>query len=210
MSDDLVVVGAGGFGREVIEIVQKLSSLEARWRLAGVLDDDPASDDLEQLRLRGVPHLGAVSLLENLPSTTHAVIAIGSSTVRRLVDTTYPHRPWATLVHPDSTIGADVQLGPGVIVAAGARLSTNIRIDRHGQIDQNATVGHDSLLEPYARLNPQACISGRAVIRAGALVGANATVLQGLIVGEGATVGAGGVVTRDVPPFKIVKGVPAR
>lgn len=209
MSDDLVVVGAGGFGREVIEIVQKLSALDGRWRLLGVLDDAPASDDLEHLLMRGVPHLGPVSLLESLPSSTHAVIAIGSSKVRRLVDTTYPHRPWATLVHPDSTIGADVQLGPGVIVAAGARLSTNIRIDRHGHIDQNATIGHDSSAEPFVRLNPQACVSGRVTIESDVLIGANATVLQGLRVGTAATVGAGAVVVKSVPARTTVKGVPA-
>ena len=90
-----------------------------------------------------------------------------------------PNARWATLVHPDATVGPDVVLGPGTVIAPGARLSTAIRGGRHLQVDQNATVGHDTVLGDYVRLNPQACVSGSVHHRRPLLVGAGAVVLEG-------------------------------
>ncbi|MBO1767487.1 acetyltransferase [Allobranchiibius sp. GilTou38] len=210
MIRDLVVVGCGGFGREVLEIVAAINHDRADWRIVGVLDDAPCDADLRLLKERDVDHLGGVGVLAELPPTTYAVLGIGSPAARRVISSRHPGRRWATLVHPAATLGSDVTVAPGAVIAPGSRLSTHISVGAHVQIDQNVTVGHDSRLGDFCRLNPQACISGSVDIGAGAYVGANATVLQGLHVGEGSIVGAGAVVVRDVDSARTVKGVPAR
>ena len=210
MSRDLVIIGCGGFGREVLEIVAAINGDSLTWRVVGVVDDDPRDADLALLKDRDVDHLGGVAVLTDLPATTYAVLGIGSPTARRTISSGHPDRQWATLVHPDTTLGSDITLAPGVVVAPGSRLSTHISVGAHVQIDQNVTVGHDTRLGAFCRLNPQACISGSVDIGAGAYIGASATVLQGLHVGDDATVGAGAVVVRDVPAHFTVKGVPAR
>ena len=210
MTDDLVLVGCGGFGREVLEIVGAINRAADTWRVIGALDDQPREVDMVLLRDRSIEHLGGAALLAELPATTYAVLAIGTPAVRRDISAQHADRPWATLVHPAATLGRDVTVGAGTVIAPGARLSTHIDVGAHVQIDQNATVGHDTRLGDFCRLNPQACISGNVDIGTGAYIGANATVLQGLSVGQDSIVGAGSVVVRDAPAHLTVKGVPAR
>ncbi len=212
MTTGLVIIGCGGFGREVFGIVAAVNAAGGDWTVEGFVDDGPSPHDQKAVAALGSVLLGTVDDLVGRAEPATVIVAIGSPSVRRRiterlagVDVTYP-----TLVHPDATVGSDVILGSGTVVAPGARLSTAICVGRHVHIDQNVAVGHDTVIADFARLNPQACISGSVSIDTEALIGANATVLQGLRVGAGATVGAGGVVVRNVAPHCTVKGIPAR
>ena len=208
----LVIVGCGGFGREVFGTVGAVRAAGGAWEVEGFVDDDPSPTDRAAVTALGARIVGTVAHLAARTDPVHAVIAIGGAAARRAVVERLAHAPvtFPVLVHPDATIGHPVSLGVGVVVAAGARLSTNVVVGAHVHVDQNATVGHDTVLHDFSRLNPQACVSGSVVVGAGALVGASATVLQGLRVGESATVGAGAVVTRSTPPDVVTTGVPAR
>ena len=212
MSQPLVIIGCGGFGREVFGIVEALNAQAAAFDVIGFVDDRPSSAGLERVAGLGSAVVGTVASLASWPEPVSAVIAIGSPAARAAVDAALASSQvtWATLVHPQASVGPQVTVGPGAVVCAGARLSANISVGRHVHVDQNATVGHDSRIGDFARLNPQACVSGSVTVGAQATIGASATVLQGLVVAAGATVGAGAVVTRDVPEAAVVKGVPAR
>lgn len=208
----VVVVGAGGFGREVAVLIRELMAAGADVTLAGVVDDAPSDINRERLDRLGVPLLGTVDDLVRHGQGSQVVIAIGGIAARRAIAQRLEDAgaTFTTLVHPRAWVSPDVTLGDGAIVCAGARLNTNISVGRHVHVDQNATVGHDCLLEDFVRLNPQACVSGDVTIGAGTQVGAGATVLQGRVVGADCTVGAGAVVTHDVPAGVVVAGVPAR
>jgi sugar O-acyltransferase (sialic acid O-acetyltransferase NeuD family) len=209
----IIVVGSGGFGREIFELVHALQRAgSGGWEVEGYVDDAPMPGTAELLRRMGTQLLGSVDHLLNRDERVAVVLAVGSPRARLALATrlTPADHLYPVLVHPDATVGRDVQLGAGTIVCAGARLSTHIGVAEHVHVDQNATIGHDSTIDPFTRLNPQACISGSVRLGARVLIGANATVLQGLQVGDDATVGAGAVVTRTVPIGSTVKGVPAR
>lgn len=202
----LVIVGAGGFAREVAEIARRV---RPEWAL-GFVDDRPQVASRLMVD-KGVRDLGAARSWQPEASDT-CVIAIGDPGARASLAATLTSRGvvFDVLVHPDATVSKSATLHPGVIVAPGARVSADVVLGPHVHVDQNATVGHDATIGAYSRLNPAACLSGAVVVGEGAYVGAAAVVLQGLTLGAGCVVGAGAVVIRDVGPGTTVKGVPAR
>ena len=207
----VVVVGASGFGRECLDVLDAMIADGGPVEIAGVVDDGPSAVNLDRLAARGVVFLGsAAEWLTDDADDVRYVLGIGSPDVRRrlvaLADAS--GRRAFTAVHPTATLGAMTSLGDGVVVCAGACISTNVRLGRHVHINPNVTLGHDSILEDFVSINPAATISGEVVIGEGSLVGTTATVLQNLSVGANTVVGAAALVTKDVPAGVIVKGVP--
>ena len=209
----LVIVGAGGFGREVLDVVEAMNAAGAGVEFVGYVDDADSSVPL--LERRGAAYLGAVDTLtggSTIPPAAGFVIGIGAGDVRRRLDATLSaagRHPFV-LVHPMATVGGDCRIDDGCILAAGARVTTNITLGRHTQLHVNSTIGHDSDLDDFVSVYPGATVSGNVHLGDGVTIGTGANVLPGVSVGAGAFVGAGAVVTADVEPGATVVGVPAR
>ena len=207
-SGHVVIVGAGGFGREVLDIIEAINAAGGSLVFLGFVDDGEV--DHELLRRRGAKLLGPTSALGDIDAGY--VIGIGNGDVRRKIAAMLDSvgAAAATLIHPAATIGGDSHLSPGCVVAAGARVTTNVHLGRHTQLHVNSTVGHDSLLHDFVSVYPGATVSGSVTLAEGVTVGTGANVLPGLTVGADAFVGAGAVVTRDVASTSIVVGSPAK
>lgn len=205
----LVIVGAGGFGREVLELVADINALRPLFEVRGFLDD--GAPDVRALQRLGLPLLGPSSRIGEVDASY--VIAIGSGSSRRRIDALAHggrQAEFGTLVHPTATLGRDVLVGDGGIVAAGSRLTTHVAIGRHAHVNVNCTIGHDVVVEDFATLFPGVHLGGGCVIGAGATLGMGSVVLPGVRVGRDAVVGAGAVVARDVADGATVVGPVAR
>lgn len=214
MAEPLVIVGAGGFGREVADVIEAVNASVAApvWDLLGFVDDAPSTLNVERLTARALPFLGTTEALLAGAHRPSFVVGIGKPAVRRRVAERLESAGFraATLVHPAATTGSQVILGEGTVICAGARLTTNIQIGRHGHVNPNCTIGHDTSLGDFVSLNPAASISGDCRIGDGTLVGVGAVVLNQLTVGADVVVGAAACVVRDMPDGVVVKGVPGR
>jgi sugar O-acyltransferase (sialic acid O-acetyltransferase NeuD family) len=209
----VVVVGASGFGRECLDVLEAMAAIGEPVEVAGVVDDGPSEPNLERLAARGVSYLGTVEeWLTAVDGERRYVLGVGSPEVRRRLVTRLEDagaRPF-TAIHPSATFGARCELGEGVVVCAGAAVSTNVLLGRHVHVNPNATIGHDVVLADFVSVNPAAVISGEVTVGERSLIGAAATVLQGLSVGEDTVLGAGCVVTKDVPEGAVVMGIPGK
>ena len=208
-SADLIIVGAGGHGREVLWAHEAAAEAgEKSFRFMGFVDD--AEPDLELLRRLDAAYLGPTSFLKDRHCSY--LLGIGSGATRQRLDEELSplELEAAEAIHPSVVMGRDVAWGPGLVACAYVSMTTNVRLGRHVHVNRNATVGHDCHIDNYVTIHPSATISGNVTLRDGVTVGAGATVIQGVTIGEGAIVGAGGVVVDDVAPGTTVVGVPAK
>jgi UDP-2-acetamido-3-amino-2,3-dideoxy-glucuronate N-acetyltransferase len=122
-------------------------------------------------------------------------------------------------VMPGAVIGERCSLGQNVVVMPGTRIGNNVKIQNNVSIYEGVELEDDVFCGPSMVftnvINPRSAVSRkheyqRTLVRRGVTIGANATVVCGVTLGEYAFVGAGAVVTKDVKPFALVTGVPAR
>ncbi len=206
----LVIAGAGGFGRETLDVLRASDPNGSTWDFMGFVSDIPP--DLTLFERIGASWLGTIDSFLDSPREIHFVIAVGDPVARRLIAKKFEQsgsRP-ATLIHPRATLGADVYIGEGSIICSNVSITTNVRIGNHVHINPNSTIGHDVRIADFVSINPLVAISGNVSIETGSQLGTHSAVLQGLRVGAGSFVGAGAVVIKDVETGKTVVGIPAR
>lgn len=203
-----VVIGAGGFGREVLDVIEAAALTGSGHRFVGFVDDGQPAVDLIKDR-------GAV-LLEGFEDPRAAgaayLVGIGDPAVRAKVDADAGGRGLrsASVVHPTATFGALVSAGPGLVVCSSVCVTTNVTFGRHVHLNLGATVGHDCEVGDHVSVFPNVSVSGEVTIGAGVTIGTGTVIIQGVTVGAGTTIGAGSVVTRDLPPGVIAMGSPAK
>lgn len=210
MTDRLVIVGAGGHGREALAVARAVNRLRDRWHLIGLVDDgDPAAADRDRLDRIEAELIGSIDLL--VDEGDEHVIAVGDPCTRRRIDARIGGAaPAVTLVDPSAWIGDDVVLGDGAMVFPGAICTTNVRIGRHSHLNCGVIVSHDCVIGDHVSLSPGVRLNGDVTVGDGAFLGTGALVLPGRRVGQGAVVAAGAVVATDVAAGATVMGVPAR
>ena len=205
---DLVILGAGGHGRETLDIVEAINAEGPVFNFLGFIDDSPA--DAATLRRRDACVIGDTARGKTIAA--EYVIGIGSSAIRARLDREMSDagRSAAVLVHPGASVASDNRLAPGVLVATGAVVTTNVWLGRHTHLNVGAIVSHDCRVGDHVTLSPAVRLNGNVTVHDGAFFGTGAIVTPGITVGEGAVVGAGAVVIDDVGAGATVVGVPAR
>lgn len=202
-SGPVVIVGAGGHGRELVDVARA-----AGFDVVGVVAaDQPNLVLLEQM---GTVWLGGDDRLDEL-GAPH-VLGLGYPNVRARVDSGLMARGLraATLIHPVSTIGSNVHLGEGAVVTANVTITTNVVLGRHTHIGVGSVVSHDCRLGDHVTLAPGVSMSGDVQVGDRVFVGVGAVVVPGCVIGDDAVIAAGAVVVGDVPAGVTAKGVPAR
>lgn len=203
--EDVVIIGAGGLGREVEEWIDDINTVSPRFRTVGFVDDDPAKANQ---RFHDLPVLGNVDWLRDHPLA--AVVAVGNPAAKRKVVERLGERHYPSIVHPDAVIGRYVEIGEGAIVCPGVIVTTDVRLGRFVALNFDLTVGHDATVGHYVTLAPGVHLSGYTTIGDGCDLGAGVVVTPAIEVGAWSIVGAGAVVTSTLPPNCTAVGIPAR
>ena len=207
---DIAIFGVGGFGREVLALIQDINRIEPQWNIVGFFDDGYEKG----LMINGYPTLGKVEDLNKWETEIAVAISIGSPVIKKkILDNIHnPKVSYPTLIHPTVWIGDRnyVEIGKGCIFCAGVMITTNIAIRDFVILNLQCTVGHDSVINDYAAFMPSVNISGEVNIGEGVYVGTGAKIINQLEIGNYTIVGAGAVVSKTLPAHCTAVGVPAK
>ncbi len=199
MQNRLVIIGAGGHGKVIADI-----ALQLGYEQIAFLDDRNLKEHI------GFPVLGMSNDIEELDDgKTEFVIAIGDNHIRKIVAGTH-QVPWATLVHPNSTLATSVKIGEGTVVMAGAITNADAVIGKHCIINTGAIVEHDNIIEDYAHISPRVALGGNVHIGSLAHLGIGATVKNNISICSECVIGAGTVVVKDIRESGTYIGVSAK
>lgn len=204
----VVIVGAGGHARELLDILDRCPGLEA----VGFVSEEASEHGTS---VCGLPVLGGLDRLEGLVrpektgSPVRVVLGVGSPAVKQRWAADPRVAPLPILVDPSAiTSRRSLYLGSGVVLCANAIISNHVTLGDHVHVNRGAQVAHDCTVGSYTHLAPGSVMSGRCHVGAMCEIGANATILPGVSVGDRCVVGAGAVVAGDLPPGTVVAAEP--
>ena len=208
---DIYIVGAGGFGREVQWLTERINNKKVIWNFCGYIDDNQTGV------VNDNPIVGTVEEFlhahDDEQERVAVVCAIGNSKVRKLVIERlliYDWLDFPNLIDPSVLMSDRISMGKGNIICAGNILTVNIMLGDFNIINLDCTVGHDVVMEDYVTLYPSANISGATKLEYGVEIGTGAHIIQGLSIEHESIIGAGSVVIRNIPSSCTAVGNPCK
>lgn len=205
----IVIIGAGGFGREVQWLLERLNKTGEAWSILGYIDDNLSIGTM----INGYKVIGGIDMLLSLEEELFVCCAIGNSRVRRDVLERLSRKSnfvYPNLIDPSVYWAEYNSIGKGNIICAGNILTVNIQIGDFNIINLDCTVGHDVVIENFVTIYPSANISGNVKIRDCVEVGTGSQIIQGKSIGAETVLGAGAVVVSDLSESGVYVGVPVR
>jgi sugar O-acyltransferase (sialic acid O-acetyltransferase NeuD family) len=205
----MLIVGAKGFAKEVLEVVHQLNQLE------NLVFYDDVNDVVPEKLFGHFPVLRTIQEAAIYFKTidNQFTIGVGNPVLRKnLYDKfTFLGGKFTSTISPLATIGCyGNHIKAGCNIMTGTVITSDITIKKGTLINLNCTIGHDSMLGEFVELSPGVHISGNCTIGDYSVFGTNATMLPKLTLGKNVIIGAGSVVTKDLPDNCVAVGIPAK
>ncbi len=206
---DIVIIGAGGFGREVKTIIDAINKNTKIYNFLGFYDDTIAKGTL----INNFPILGNLKELNDLQATTDVLVGVGDPISKYKIISSLKNEllHFPTIIHPSVIMSDDdVIIDNGCIICAGNIITCNIKIGKFVTLNLMCTVGHDTVIDDYSSFMPSVNISGEVHIEEKVYVGTGAKIINRLTIGKATIIGAGAVVSKSLPEYCTAVGIPAK
>ena len=204
---DIIIVGASGFGREVLRLIENINEVSTTWNILGFIDDNPNA-------LEGVECdytiIGSIKSWEPKENEVFACALAFPEVKRRVVDSLKARGAmFATLIHPSALINPHSRILEGAVITTNCSISDNATIGRFATI-LGSGVAHDASVGDYSTLSGKCQLNGHVMCGSMVYMGCGVLVAPSVKIGDGATVGIGSVVISKVKAGTKVFGNPAK
>lgn len=202
----ILILGAGGHGQVVADILLAMQASGDDVKPVGFLDDFCPQD-----KVLGLPVLGTTALAHAIPHDA-VIVAIGENAARHQVYNEQIARgaTFFTARHPSAIIAPDVKIGQGCVISAGAIVNTGSVIGDNVILNTRCIIEHHNAINDHAHIAPGVHLAGHVTVGSGVLVGVGACAIPNVHIGDGTIIGAGAVVINHIPAQTTAVGVPAR
>lgn len=205
---NLIIIAAGGCGREVLQWAKDINKLSPRWNIIGFLDDNPNALEGKECTI------SIISKVDDYQpdASDEFVCCIGNSEVRKLVIEKMKAKgaSFVNIIHPNAVIADSCKLGNGVIIYPFALVSDNAVIGDGCIINMYSSIAHDSVLGEYCTISAHCDVTGMCRLGDRVFMGTTSQVVPGTKVGDDAYICAGSTVMTRVRPGVKMLGNPAR
>ncbi len=204
----MLIIGAKGFAKEVLEILHQLKQLD------NIAFYDDVNKDIGDLLYGKFPILKDEEFVKKFfeKNGNEFTIGVGNPKLRYMLYQKFIKLggEFVSTIHSQAQIGSyDVSIGNGCNVLTNSIFSNSVNIGVGCIVYYNVIITHDCVVGDFVELSPNAILLGNVKVGSFTQIGANATILPNIKIGKNVIVGAGSVVTKDVPDFCMVAGVPA-
>ena len=199
----LLIIGAGGHGRVVADIANKMKVYSE----IAFLDDDETKTSVWRYLCEGT-----VERLKEEPKQTEVFVAIGNGVTRRNVQNSIEKAGFRipVLIHPCAVLGEDVKLDVGTVVMAGVVINSGVRIGKGVIVNTSSSVDHDCVIEDFVHIAVGTHVAGTVCIGENSWIGAGVIVSNNVNITRNTVIGAGAVVIQDIDESGTYVGVPAK
>ncbi|NMA30802.1 NeuD/PglB/VioB family sugar acetyltransferase [Proteiniphilum propionicum] len=206
----IAIYGAGGFGREVACLIQKINEKTPEWDIIGFFDDGIEKGTKNEY---GVV-LGGINEVNEYPDNLAIAVAIASpKIVEKIVSNiTSSNIYFPNIISPD-VIYLDennIKIGSGNIICTGCLLSCNVDLGNFNILNGFIPVGHDTKIGNFNSIMPSVKISGEVTIGNRNFFGVNSVVLQQIKIGNDTVIGANSLIIRKTKDGMTYVGSPAK
>lgn len=199
MYKEVIIIGAGGHGKVVADIVAK-----SKDKIIGFLDDSHNIDEI-----LSYPVLGRICDCTKYQDKEF-FIAIGNNELRKKIAKDYPMLKYYTAIHPDTSIATNVEISKGTCVMAGAVINSSAKIGKHCIINTRSVIEHDNNISDFVHISPGAVLCGTVSVGEGTHIGGGVTVRNNINITSNVVVGIGTAVVSDINEAGTYCGVPAK
>lgn len=207
----IVIIGGRGNGTVVASIIEDCIDAGQKYKILGFLNDNEKED------INNYPIIGGIQNEDWKKFDDDVFFIYTLSTVKvafqrhnLLRSLKIPNDRFASVIHPTATVSKTAELGFGNVLMPYSQLGANAVIGDHTTLMSYSYVGHDDTVGEFCFISAFASTGGRCIIEDGVHLGHKSSMLARLKIGKYSVVGLAAAVTKDVDPFHIVAGVPAK
>lgn len=204
----LVIVGASGFGRELLQWCKDSQKVKKEWEILGFIDDNLSALDNYECDYRVIGTIDAWRPADDQVF----VLAIADPKTKVKVISKLESRgaEFISIIHPDARVGDFNKLGKGIVLYPNARITVNVTIGDFVTILDNTSVGHDAIVGDYTTISASCGINGHVEIGKCSYFGCNASTIPSVKIGEECHIGVGSMVVNNIKSGAHVFGNPAK